>query len=95
VQFGIVGTLLYGAGLCLLTVRLIQYYRQAPNADALGLACVGLGMLCTAGLGIPNAGPVGVLLWLIGALATASTAGERSSTLSRQRMSDGVVGGGR
>ena len=95
VQFGIVGTLLYGAGLCLLTVRLIQYYRQAPTADALGLACVGLGMLCTAGLGIPHAGHVGVLLWLIGALATDSTAGDRSSAPSREPMSGGVVGGGR
>jgi hypothetical protein len=72
VQFGILGMALYGLGLCILIERFVRYYRFATSPEALGLACVGLGMLSTAGLGIPTAGPPGMLLWLIGGLATAS-----------------------
>ena len=72
VQFGIMGAGFYWVGLWLLFLNLWRYYRRAPNAEAFGLACAGLGLLGTFGFGVVTAGgSPGVLLWLVGGLAVA------------------------
>jgi cell division protein FtsW (lipid II flippase) len=74
VQFGLIGACLYGLALILLCARLCRYYRSVACPEAVGLACAGVGLICTAGLGTVTAGPQGVVFWLIGGLALASWA---------------------
>lgn len=69
VQFGVVGSILYLIGVCLLFAQLWRYYRRAASAEGVALACVGIGLLSSLWLSIPVAGPIGMCLWLIGGLA--------------------------
>lgn len=71
VQFGVVGSLLYLFGLLVLFTQLWRYYRRGSSADGVALAAGAIGILSTAWLGVVNAGPIGVCLWMIGGLATA------------------------
>lgn len=74
VQLGIAGMLIYAAGIGLMASRLVSYYLKAPNANALGIAAAGLGLLSIFMLGIPTAAQPGVLTWLAAGLATAHMA---------------------
>jgi hypothetical protein len=97
VQFGLFGAALCVAALCVLARCLWDYYRHAPSPEALGLACAGIGLLSTVAFGTVNAGPSGILLWLIGGLAAASKArrGEVPAAVAALRWTPDVpVGGG-
>jgi O-Antigen ligase len=71
VQFGVLGALAYGLSLVLSGLLLWRYYTTAPSLEGAGLACAGLGLLATVGLGVATAGPPGVLFWLITGVAAA------------------------
>lgn len=86
VQLGVLGTVLYLAGLCLLAVRLWRYYRDGQRREAVGLACAGLGILCTAGLGVPTAGPPGMLVWMLAGLAAANATARQRQTVPALRL---------
>lgn len=71
VQFGVVGMLIYTAGIVLMVTRIAAYYLQAPNPNALGIAAAGLGLISIFMLGIPTAAQPGILTWMAAGLATA------------------------
>ncbi len=84
VQFGIVGSTLYVLAVAWLGVRLWRFYRCADTPESLGLACAAIGVLSTTALGMPVAGVPGMLLWLLGGIATARLA-RRAPTVAAPR----------
>ncbi len=80
VQFGVVGAILYLWSLLLLFTQLWRYYRHSSTLEGTALASAAIGMLAASCLGVTNAGPLGMCLWMIGGMATADR------HLARQRL---------
>ena len=69
VQFGLLGTALYTAGVAGMTWLLWSYYRRAASVQGAAFGAAGLGLLAAAGLSVVTAGPIGMCVWTFTGLA--------------------------
>ncbi len=80
VQFGLVGSILYLMAFFLLFIQLWRYYRHASSHEGMTLGAAAIGLMIGSLFGATNNGPTGMILWMIGGLATADR------HLARQRL---------
>lgn len=84
VQFGLLGTALYAAGITGMAWLLWTYYRRALSVQGAAFGAAGLGLLAAAGLSVVTAGPIGMCVWTFTGLAV----GDRDARRLARRQAD-------
>lgn len=85
VQFGLLGTALYTAGVLGMAWLLWTYYRQGASVQGVAFGAAGLGLLAAAGLSVVTAGPIGMCVWTFTGLAVGDRDRRRLDRLDAVR----------